>query len=76
MSKHLPIRAILPESVVKALEESGLTYEVISRRKHNQLILDGKLIGTFTRGRRANNGAGDKPSTHLIQRIRRVADQP
>lgn len=43
-------RSSIPEPVRAALEASGLPWEVRQRKKHQQLVLAGRVVGVVSRG--------------------------
>jgi hypothetical protein len=43
-------RVVIPEPLLRVLEEEGVHYEVEARRKHNAVVVEGHIVAVVSMG--------------------------
>jgi hypothetical protein len=66
------IKSAHPE-VYKALEKTGLPWEIKSGRRHWRIVLSGRQVGVLSYGKQSKQSRDESGKKNLIAQIRRAA---
>ena len=63
----------LPVELREALDKTGLPWEIENGKKHNKVVLNTRLVGVFTHGKKCD--ANRRSLLNTITQIRAMARQ-
>lgn len=70
------MRRKIDPRILVVLERAGVTWELVSRRRHNQLVVEGTVVLTLTRGRGiADHGAQTDNALAAVKRFLKRREQ-